>query len=249
MMVGRARGAAAEPQVSGCQSRRLLLAALGALLFGSTNGPAFARGAYTHDARACDLDQRTRLSDLCPSGFGLPTYGGTDAMIARNPNIAGMIVQAANEYGVDSRLALAVSAHEGAMSACAGSPTGVQGPMQLTIATGRGYGMDRSLLADNVRGGMLTLRDAVRSCGGSSSIRCLADRYNGSTEAERRAWTNGVSQRLDGLRQPGQQIPDACNGQPQCIMGPGDFPHTSTPVASSPPLPAPTDVMVGPGEV
>ncbi|MCX7328404.1 MAG: hypothetical protein NTW00_09860, partial [Hyphomicrobiales bacterium] len=72
---------------------------------------------------------------------------------------------------------------------------------------------------------------------------------NGSTEAERRAWTNGVSQRLDGLRQPGQQIPDACNGQPQCIMGPGDFPHTSTPVASSPPLPAPTDVVVGPGEV
>jgi hypothetical protein len=249
MMVGRTRGKAVAQQAIGCQGRRLLLAALGALLSGSMDSPAFARNAYTQDARSCDLDQLTRLSDLCPNGFGLPSYGGTDAMIARNPNIAGMIVQAAHEYGVDSRLALAVSAHEGAMSACAGSPTGVQGPMQLTIATGRGYGMDRGLLADNIRGGMLTLRDAVRSCGGSSNIRCLADRYNGSTEAERRAWTNGVGQRLDGLRQPGQQVPDACNGQPQCIMGPGDFPGTRVPVASSPPLPSPTDVMVGPGEV
>lgn len=249
MMAGRARRDAVAPQVVGRQGRRLVLAALGALLLGSTDGPAFARNAYTQDARSCDLDQRTRLSDLCPGGFGLPTYGGSDAMIARNPNIAGMIVQAANEYGVDSRLALAVSAHEGAMSACAGSPTGVQGPMQLTIATGRGYGMDRGVLADNIRGGMLTLRDAVRSCGGSSDIRCLADRYNGSTEAERRAWTNGVSQRLDGLRRPGQQVPDACNGQPQCILGPGDFPTTPTPVASSPPPPSPTDVVVGPGEV
>lgn len=249
MIGGQARGKARAQQGIGCQGRRLLLAALGALLFGSMSAPAFARSAYTHDARACDLDQRTRLSELCPSGFGLPSYGGTDAMIARNPNIAGMIVQAAHEYGVDQRLALAVSAHEGAMSACAGSPTGVQGPMQLTIATGRGYGMDRGVLADNIRGGMLTLRDAVRSCGGSSSIRCLADRYNGSTEAERRAWTNGVSQRLEGLRQAGQRIPDACNGQPQCIMGPGDFPTTRVPVASSPPPPAPTDVVVGPGEV
>ncbi len=38
----------------------------------------------------------------------------------------GMVVDSANRYGVDPRLALAVSAHEGAMSACAGSFSGVQ---------------------------------------------------------------------------------------------------------------------------
>jgi hypothetical protein len=226
-----------------------LVAAVALAVSGWFGAIPAAANSFTRDAGSCDLNQRTRLTDLCPNGFGMPAGASTRDMLVRHANVAGMIVDSANRYGVDPRLALAVSAHEGRMSACAGSFTGVQGPMQLTQATGRGYGMDRGVLADNINGGMLTLRDAVRSCGGSSSIRCLADRYNGSTEAERRAWTNGVSQRLEGLRQAGQQIPDACNGQPQCIMGPGDFPHSPTPVASSPPLPSPTDVMVGPGEV
>jgi hypothetical protein len=210
--------------------------------------PAAANG-YTRDAQSCDLSQRTRLTDLCPNGFGLPHYGATQDIMARNPNIAGMIVDSANRYGVDPRLALAVSAHEGAMSACAGSPTGVQGPMQLTQATGRGYGLDRGILADNINGGMLTLRDAVRGCGGDQNIRCLADRYNGSTELQRQNWTNDVTRRLAGLSQPGQPAPAGCDGQAQCIMGPGDFPTGRTPVAATPPAPAPTDVMVGVGQV
>lgn len=167
----------------------------------------------------------------------------------RNPNIAGMIVDSANRYGVDPRLALAVSAHEGAMSACAGSPTGVQGPMQLTQATGRGYGMDRGVLPDNINGGMLTLRDAIRSCGGDQNIRCLADRYNGSTEGQRQNWTNDVTRRLASLNQAGQAAPTGCDGLAQCIMGPGDFPGGRTQVAATPPAPAPTDVMVGVGQV
>lgn len=210
--------------------------------------PASANG-YTRDAQSCDLNQRTRLTDLCPNNFGLPTYGSTQDIMARNPNIAGMIVDSANRYGVDPRLALAVSAHEGAMSACAGSPTGVQGPMQLTQATGRGYGMDRGVLPDNINGGMLTLRDAIRGCGGNQNIRCLADRYNGSTEGQRQNWTNDVTRRLASLNQAGQPTPTGCDGQAQCIMGPGDFPGGRTPVASTPPAPAPTDVMVGVGQV
>lgn len=210
--------------------------------------PAAANG-YTRDAQSCDLNQRTRLTDLCPNSFGLPTYGSTQEIMARNPNIAGMIVDSANRYGVDPRLALAVSAHEGAMSACAGSPTGVQGPMQLTQATGRGYGMDRGILSDNINGGMQTLRDAIRGCGGDQNIRCLADRYNGSTERERQNWTGDVTRRLAGLNQPGQAAPSGCDGQAQCIMGPGDFPGGRTPVAATPPAPAPTDVMVGVGQV
>ncbi len=210
--------------------------------------PASANG-YTRDAQSCDLNQRTRLTDLCPNSFGLPTYGSTQDIMARNPNIAGMIVDSANRYGVDPRLALAVSAHEGRMSACAGSFTGVQGPMQLTQATARGYGMDRGILSDNINGGMLTLRDAIRSCGGDQNIRCLADRYNGSTEDQRRSWTSGVTERLASLNQPGQAAPSGCDGQAQCIMGPGDFPGGRTPVAATPPTPASTDVVVGVGQV
>jgi soluble lytic murein transglycosylase-like protein len=210
--------------------------------------PASANG-YTRDAQSCDLNQRTRLTDLCPNRFGLPTYGSTQDIMARNPNIAGMIVDSANRYGVDPRLALAVSAHEGAMSACAGSPTGVQGPMQLTLATGRGYGMDRGIVSDNINGGMLTLRDAIRSCGGDQNIRCLADRYNGSTEGQRQNWTNDVTRRLASLNQAGQAAPTGCDGQAQCIMGPGDFLDGRAPLAATPPAPAPTDVMVGVGQV
>jgi hypothetical protein len=210
--------------------------------------PAYAN-AFTRDAQSCDLSQRMRLTDLCPNGFGMPTYGSTQDIMARNPNNAAMIVDSANRYGVDPRLALAVSAHEGAMSACAGSFSGVQGPMQLTRDTGRGYGMDRAILSDNINGGMLTLRDAIRSCGGDQNIRCLADRYNGSTEAQRRRWTSDVTQRLASLNQPGQATPTGCDGQAQCIMGPGDFPSGRTPVAATPPAPAPTDVMVGAGQV
>ena len=135
------------------------------------------------------------------------------------------------------------------MSACAGSFTGVQGPMQLTQATARGYGMDRGVLSDNINGGMLTLRDAIRSCGGDQNIRCLADRYNGSTETQRQRWTSDVTQRLASLNQQGQAAPTGCDGQAQCIMGPGDFPGGRTPVAATPPAPAPTDVMVGVGQV
>jgi soluble lytic murein transglycosylase-like protein len=185
--------------------------------------PALANN-FSRDAQSCDLAQRTSLRELCPNGFGMPAYGSTQDIMARNPNIAGMVVDSANRYGVDPRLALAVSAHEGAMSACAGSFSGVQGPMQLTQATGRGYGMDRGIVSDNINGGMLTLRDAIRNCGGDQNIRCLADRYNGSTESQRQRWTSDVTQRLASLNQPGQETPTGCDGQAQCIMGPGDFP-------------------------
>lgn len=218
-----------------------------------------AQNAYTSDANSCDLGQKTKLADLCPSGFGLPEYGSTQDIINRNPNNAGMIVQAANEYGVNPRLALAVSAHEGAMSACAGSFSGVRGPMQLTQGTARGYGMNRDGLSDNIRGGMATLRDAIRSCGGDHNIRCLADRYNGSTENQRRNWTNDVTRRVAGLQTA--SIPQGCNGNPAACLGPGDFPTPGTnpsqvaggprssaggaQIAAIAPPPAATDIVVG----
>jgi soluble lytic murein transglycosylase-like protein len=229
----------------------MTIKAFGPLCFAigvAASSPADAN-SFTRDAQSCDLAQRTSLRELCPSGFGMPAYGSTQDIMARNPNIAGMVVDSANRYGVDPRLALAVSAHEGAMSACAGSFSGVQGPMQLTRETGRGYGLDRDILADNINGGMLTLRDAIRGCGGDQNIRCLADRYNGSTEAQRRRWTADVAQRLASLNQRGQATPAGCDGQAQCIMGPGDFPTGRTPVAATPPAPALTDVMVGAGQV
>ena len=110
--------------------------------------------------------------------------------------------------------------------------------------------MDRGVLSDNIRGGMLTLRDAIRSCGGTGNIRCLADRYNGSTEAERSNWTDGVTNRLAQMNSQNAQMPAACNQQQQqelCDAGPGDFP--TTPVAANPPPPSPADVVVGANDV
>ena len=99
------------------------------IAIGVVVGSSAHANSFSRDAQSCDLNQRTRLTDLCPNGFGMPSYGTTQDIMARNPNIAGMVVDSANRYGVDPRLALAVSAHEGAMSACAGSFSGVQGSM------------------------------------------------------------------------------------------------------------------------
>lgn len=211
---------------------------------------AVAQNVYSRDGNACDLSSRTRLSELCLNGMGMPS-GGTQAdLIAQNPNIAGMIVQAAQEYGVEPNLALAVSGHEGRMSACAGSDTGVQGPMQLTVRTGQGYGMDRGVLSDNIRGGMMTLRDAVRRCGGSTDVSCLASVYNGSSRpGEQAGWTRGVQQRYAQMQNGSAVAPAGCNNQ-SASCGPGDFPDTrTTAIASAPPPPAATDILVNDGQV
>lgn len=138
------------------------------------------------------------------------------------------------------------------MSACAGSHTGVQGPMQLTQATGRSFGMDRGILSENINGGVLTLKDAIRRCGGDSNIRCLADKYNGSTEAERRNWTSGVTRRLAALQTT--PIPNGCDVSSQACYQ-SDAPPTNRSVAggapsglgSIAPPPQPTDIVVGSG--
>lgn len=210
--------------------------------------PAFAQNRYSRDGTSCDLNGAETLTDICGAARGLPTGGTQQQLINRNPNISSMIVDAANEYGVSPGLALAVSGHEGRMSACAGSPTGVQGPMQLTQATGRGYGMDRNILSQNIRGGMLTLRDAIRSCGGESDIRCLADRYNGSTEAQRQSWTNGVTDRLAQMNNT--PLPPTCD-QRNSACRDSDFPlpgQTSV-AAATPPPPASSDINVAAGQV
>lgn len=225
--------------------------AIAALALAAIQVSAFGQSAnYVRDGSSCDLNDGTTLRELCPNGMGLPTYPSTQDMMTRSPNIANMVVDAANQYGVDPRLALAVSAHEGAMSACAGSFSGVQGPMQLTQATGRSYGMDRGVLSQNIKGGMLTLKAAIKSCGGSSNIRCLADRYNGSTESQRRNWTNDVTRRLAGLQTA--SIPAGCNGSAVC-SGPGDFPgqnpNGSQIAGAGAPAPASTDIQVPDGMV
>lgn len=202
---------------------------------------------FNGDAQSCSADQNTTLRDLCPNGFGQPDWsGGMQAYINRQPNIANMIVDSARRNGIDPDLALAVAGTESGLSACAGSFSGVRGPMQLTQATARGYGYDRDVLMGNIDGGMRTLRDAIRSCGGTSNIRCLADRYNGSTESERRNWTDKTTQNLAQFKNGNISAPAGCNqNTPNCIMGPGDFPGPPTPVGAAPPSPSQTDIQVG----
>jgi soluble lytic murein transglycosylase-like protein len=206
---------------------------------------AISQTRFNGDAKSCMSDQTTTLLELCPNGFGQPDWsGGMLNYIRLQPNIANLVVDSARRNGVDVNLALAVAGTESGLSACAGSFSGVRGPMQLTQATARGYGLDRDLLTGNIEGGMRTLRAAIGSCGGDANIRCLADRYNGSSETERRNWTNRTMRNLAELRNGAVVAPPGC----ELSCGPGDFP-TTTPVASTPPPPAASDVIIKEGQI
>jgi hypothetical protein len=225
-----------------------LLPILAVVCCGTLPSVGYSQTRFNSDAQTCSSDQNTTLRDLCPNGFGQPDWsGGMQAYINRQPNIANMIVDSARRNGIDPNLALAVAGTESGLSACSGSFSGVRGPMQLTRDTARGYGYDRDVLTGNIDGGMRTLRDAIRSCGGTSNIRCLADRYNGSTETERVNWTNKTTLNLAQMKNGTASAPAGCGQQSlaECQSGPGDFPTSPTPVGAAPPSPSSTDINVG----
>lgn len=174
--------------------KRMLLIA--ALSFAPVSADAGAPKSH-RDSGSCDFSKKEKLADVCDGGFGAAHIADQQILMDYSPNLTNMIVESANNNGVDPRLALAVAGHESGLNACAGSPTGVLGPMQLTQGTAREFGLDRNILSENIEGGMLVLKRAVDICGGTTNSACLAKYYNGSpTPGEQKKWAKGVEQRF-----------------------------------------------------
>lgn len=104
------------------------------------------------------LKNNTPLDQRRPNGFGQFNPGSLQQAINNQPTNIEMIVAAAEQQGVPVDLALAVSYHESeGFNSCAGSDTGVKGPMQLTKNTGNGLGYNRDINEQNIMGGMKLL--------------------------------------------------------------------------------------------
>src|SRR3974390_2568655 len=105
------------------------------------------------------LKNKTPLTQLCSNGFGQFSPGSLQQAIGNQPTNVAMITAAAEQQGVPVDLGLAVSYHESeCFNSCAGSDTGVKGPMQLTQRTGNSLGYNRDINEQNIMGGMKLLK-------------------------------------------------------------------------------------------
>jgi soluble lytic murein transglycosylase-like protein len=174
------------------------------------------------------LQNNTPLSQVCADGFGQFHPGSIEQAMQAHPDNASMITSAAQQYGVPTDLALAVSYHESeGFNSCAGSATGVKGPMQLTQRTAAGLGFNRDVNEQNIEGGMALLGQAVQACG-ASNYSCLAARYNGSTAAEQAVWARGVATADEQLKNNPNLVASACSGNCD-IDNVSDFPDKQLP--------------------
>lgn len=218
--------------------RRLL-----ALLTASLATAAFAASCPNGAAL---LKNNTPLADLCPKGFGQFNPGSISQAMQAQPNNVAMVVAAAEQAGVPTNLALAVSYHESeGFNSCAGSDTGVKGPMQLTQRTARTLGYNRDINEQNIKGGMAVLKQVVDACG-ASNYTCLSARYNGSPRpGEQAGWARGV-QRADAQVQNNPSLlAQACTtpankGGTDCPSG------GATPNGVIPPTPGNAPVQLPP---
>lgn len=209
------------------------------------------------------LKNNTPLTSLCPNGFTSQSGGDIATAMDRQRNNVSMVYASAQNMGVPPELALAVSYHEAVgFNSCAGSDTGVKGPMQLTQRTGRSYGYDRDINEQNINGGMKVLKAAYDTCG--MDYACLSANYNGSPRpGEQAGWARGVQSAHQKLRDTPSLIAKACSGaQSAACVSPGDFPNPGTSpslvagassslaasagLANIVPQPASTDIIVGP---
>ncbi len=148
--------------------------------------PAFcvivaATAAYASNCPSGDamLKNNTPLNQLCPNGFTSKSGGSIENAMANQKDNVAMVYASAQNTGVPTDLALAVSYHESVgFNSCAGSDTGVKGPMQLTQRTARSLGFDRDINQQNINGGMAVLKRAYDKCG--YNYTCLSANYNGS---------------------------------------------------------------------
>lgn len=81
------------------------------------------------------------------------------------PTVADLVMDTAQMYGVDPRLAFEVASKESAFRQTAVSSKGAIGVMQLMPATAAELGVNPYDLADNIKGGVLYLRQQLARFG------------------------------------------------------------------------------------
>ena len=81
-------------------------------------------------------------------------------------SVGALIVQYAALHGVDAALVRAVIAVESGFSQAARSPAGATGLMQLMPATARALGVNPSITAQNIEGGVRYLAQQLKAFGG-----------------------------------------------------------------------------------
>jgi len=80
--------------------------------------------------------------------------------------VQALVVQAAQQYGVDPNLALNVASAESNFNQAAVSPAGAIGVMQLMPATAAALGVNPNNLQQNIQGGMRYLAQMLSQFGG-----------------------------------------------------------------------------------
>jgi hypothetical protein len=210
------------------------------------------------------LKNNTPLSQLCSKGFGQFSPGSLQQAIGTQPNNVAMITAAAEQQGVPVDLALAVSYHESeGFNSCAGSDTGVKGPMQLTQRTGNGLGYNRDINEQNIMGGMKLLKQCDNKCG-DAAFSCLSACYNGSPRpGEQAGWARGVQNAYGKLHSDpsllasatskcsssgsNSSCPDAAGGVVASSATPSAL--TTLPSLGAPPALASSDIIVAPTQI
>lgn len=91
--------------------------------------------------------------------------------------IANKVIKAAEQEGIDPQLALAVAQVESGFSQAQKSNKGAIGVMQLMPATAKGLGVDPKKMDDNIRGGVMYLKEMLDLTGGD--VRKALVGYNG----------------------------------------------------------------------
>jgi hypothetical protein len=210
------------------------------------------------------LKNNTSLSQLCPRGFGQFHPGSLQKAIGDQPTNVAMITAAAEQQGVPVDLALAVSYHESeGFNSCAGSDTGVKGPMQLTQRTGNSLGYNRDINEQNIMGGMKLLKQCDNKCG-DTAFSCLSTCYNGSPRpGEQAGWARGVQNAYGKLHNDPSLLAAAtsacsssgsnssCPDAPGGVVASSTAPNSSTtlPSLGAPPALASSDIIVAPAQI
>lgn len=211
------------------------------------------------------LKNNTPLSQLCPNGFGQFNPGSLQQAINNQPTNVEMITAAAQQQGVPTDLALAVSYHESeGFNSCAGSDTGVKGPMQLTQRTGNSLGYNRDINEQNIMGGLKLLKQCDNKCG-AAAFTCISACYNGSPRpGEQAGWARGVQNAFTKLHNDpsllasatskcsssgstNSNCPDTAGGVVASATSPSSA--AAAPSTGAPPAQASSDIVVGPTQI
>jgi soluble lytic murein transglycosylase-like protein len=138
-----------------------------------------SRRPYRPSGRAVAYSRGARM--LLVPGILTAGLGAAQAVTPAQLSVADMIVAAANQYGVDPRLPLAIAAHESGFNPLAVNPNGgAAGVMQLMPGTSATLGVTDPLDAQqNIDGGVRLLSQ-------------LLTKYNGDTTLALWAYSNGA---------------------------------------------------------